>query len=184
MSEELVVALCSPTLAGLKTGSLFVCPLEEAGDLRESIRWMNRRFSRRGMRMLPMKRLRRGILVYLYRPGMLEKDLGNAMAREILAARAYPVEHPELCVGELIRRLRQARGFPHEIGLFLGYPPEDVQGFMTQGGRKAKLTGAWQVYENEEQAKLTFAKYKKCTKTLCRAYHQYHSLDRLVVSSS
>ena len=30
----------------------------------------------------------------------------------------------------LIKRLNEDAEFPHEIGLFPGYPPEDVRGFI------------------------------------------------------
>ena len=71
MSEDLVVAHCAPTLAGLKTGSLFVCPKESLPVLRESLRSLNRRFGEKGIRVLPLKELKRGILIYLYRPRLL-----------------------------------------------------------------------------------------------------------------
>lgn len=37
ISEELVVSHCSPTMAGLKTGSLFSCPAEESAMLAEDV---------------------------------------------------------------------------------------------------------------------------------------------------
>ena len=55
MQEELLVIQCSPTMAGLKTGSLFTCPLEDRRTLTDTIRQMNRRFGSRGIRILPMK---------------------------------------------------------------------------------------------------------------------------------
>ena len=38
MSEENVVRLCAPTLAGIKTGSLFPCPYENRETLLMEIR--------------------------------------------------------------------------------------------------------------------------------------------------
>ena len=38
------------------------------------------------------------------------------------------------CIVKLIGRLQENEGFPHEIGLFLGYPPEDVLGFIENKG--------------------------------------------------
>ena len=35
MSEELVVRQCAPTLAGIKTGSLFSCPCDSPEELRQ-----------------------------------------------------------------------------------------------------------------------------------------------------
>lgn len=43
ISEELVVNHCSPTMAGLKTGSLFSCPAKDGGMLAGDIRDLNKR---------------------------------------------------------------------------------------------------------------------------------------------
>ena len=42
MSEELVVRQCAPTLAGIKTGSLFSCPCDSPEELRQEVRRINR----------------------------------------------------------------------------------------------------------------------------------------------
>ena len=36
--------------------------------------------------------------------------------------------------------------FPHEMGLLLGYPVEDVTGFMVHGGKNSLYSGYWKVY--------------------------------------
>ena len=82
----------------------------------------------------------------------------------------------------MIRRLRQSGEFPHEIGLFLGYPPEDVQGFITQGPDCCKCSGCWKVYGNEDQARKKFAQYKKCTQIYCRLWAAGSSVERLTVA--
>ena len=46
--------------------------------------------------------------------------------------------------------------FPHEMGLLLGYPPEDVEGFILQNGRNALCSGYWKVYEDAESKLRTF----------------------------
>lgn len=147
MSEDLVVAHCAPTLAGLKTGSLFVCPKESLPVLRESLRSLNRRFGEKGIRVLPLKELKRGILIYLYRPRLLEADLRDPLAERLLRERAYPLTTADQAVAELAHRLRSRVDFPHEIGIFLGYPPADVEGFLTYGGSRAQgqrhLAGLW-----------------------------------------
>ena len=70
--------------------------------------------------------------------------------------------------------------FPHEIGLFLSYPPEDVKGFLEH--RPCKCVGCWKVYENEEAAKKTFAKYKACTRVYCRQLASGIDIERLTVA--
>lgn len=41
MSEEMLVCHCSPTLAGLKTGSLFSCPYRSKKKIIREIRSLN-----------------------------------------------------------------------------------------------------------------------------------------------
>ena len=57
--------------------------------------------------------------------------------------------------------------FPHEVGLFLSYPPEDVKGFIDHRTNNFKCAGLWKVYGDEEKARSLFAKYKKCTEIYC-----------------
>ena len=67
---------------------------------------------------------------------------------------------------ELSRRMRSAKagGFPHEIGLFLGYPLEDVTGFIAAGGAEYRCSGCWKVYGDVEQAQRLFRRYAACRK--------------------
>lgn len=181
MSESILVHNGAPTLAGLKTGNLFACPKEDRNRLCESLRGMNRRLRPRGVRILPVKSLGGRILIYLYRPERLRLDLSDGAAKGMLAARGYPVEDPDRCVAELIRRLRTEGDFPHEVGLFLGYPPEDVSGFIARGAKDAKCVGTWKVYGDEAAARRKFALYHKCTKIYREAYGRHRSLERLTV---
>lgn len=184
VSEELVVAQCSPTMAGLKTGSLFACPMEDRAALAASIRRMNAHFVPRGIRMMPVKYMRERVLIYVYRPAALAHDLQQPDAVQMLTEAHYPVGSVDRCVAELMRRLRQGDAFPHEIGLFLGYPAEDVRGFIRLGARRAKCVGAWRVYGDPEAAQRQFARLKKCTRVYCAAYQRHRSLDRLIVTRS
>ena len=58
-----------------------------------------------------------------------------------------------------MRRLQRFEAFPHEIGLFLSYPPEDVRGFIEHKGHESKCDGCWKVYGDAERAKKTFRTY-------------------------
>ena len=181
MSEETLIRHCAPTLAGLKTGSLFTCPIEGKEALLESIRRINRRFSEKGLRLLPLRFSEKKALVYLYRPARLSQDLSNATAARILQEQGYPTGNCQQCILQLARKLRSQPDFPHEIGLFLGYPAEDVCGFIEQGPDCCKCTGCWKVYADEESARKAFARYKKCTKVYCDRWKKGADIDRLAV---
>ena len=55
MSEELVVRQCAPTLAGIKTGSLFPCPYENRETLLMEIRQYNQVLVPKGLCLLPLR---------------------------------------------------------------------------------------------------------------------------------
>ena len=59
MCEDLLAEQCAPTMAGLKTGSLFPCPKEDRGELHAGIRALNARLVPKGLRILPVKTLGR-----------------------------------------------------------------------------------------------------------------------------
>ena len=50
------------------------------------------------------------------------------------------------------------------MGLFLGYPPEDVRGFIENRAAGCKLIGCWKVYGDVDAAKEKFASFERCTR--------------------
>ena len=60
------------------------------------------------------------------------------------------------------------KDFPHEIGVFLGYPIEDVKGFIESPHSGYKTVGTWKVYSNEECAAKTFEQYRRCSQNICQ----------------
>ena len=129
-AEETVVRQCAPTLAGIKTGSLFPCPYDSRQQLLADIRRMNRVLVPRGLCLLPMRLGQGRALLYLYRPQALRRDLDDDLSCRLLRQAGYPCGSCGQCVARLVQRLRTEEEFPHEVGLFLSYPPEDVQGFI------------------------------------------------------
>lgn len=183
MTDDYLVRHCAPTLAGIKTASLFTCPYEERGAIMDAIRRTNQRLRGKGLRVLPLRFSDKKALIYLYRPAKLSADLRDCTAEKILRQCGYPCNSCEHCVVKLARRLREQEGFPHEIGLFLGYPPEDVCGFMEKGPECCKCTGCWKVYGDEESAKKKFAQYRKCTRVYCDQWAKGKDIERLAVAT-
>ena len=143
---------------------------------------LNRRLKPKGLRALPLRTSAHKALIYVYRPRRLAQDLTDALAAELLRQQGYLPGSCQQTLVQMIRRLRQSGEFPHEIGLFLGYPPEDVQGFITQGPGCCKCSGCWKVYCNEDQARKKFAQYKKCTQIYRRLWAAGSSVERLTVA--
>ena len=182
MSEELLVRHCSPTLAGMKTGNMFTCTFVDVIEMRNCVRCWNQMLVKKGLRVLPLRFRGDRALVYVYRPSKLSHDLGCDMACGILKEYGYETSAPEQCIIKLIKRLEENGEFPHEIGLFLGYPPEDVRGFIENHGADCKCVGCWKVYGDADAAQRLFAKYKKCTDIYCTMFANGRPIERLTVA--
>lgn len=182
MSEELIVDFASPTLAGIKTGSLFSGECGGKEELSEFAARMNRRLTPHGLRLMPLRFNEKRALMYIYRPEKLREDLDDPLAKEILGALGYPLESGGRCIAKLAKRVRENKTFPHEIGLFLGYPSEDVKGFIS--GEKPKCTGMWKVYGDIDSAKSKFDAYRNCTRIMREYYRRTKSMDKLIMGCS
>lgn len=84
------------------------------------------------------------------------------------------------CLNYLKTRMSLQKGFPHEIGIFLGYPLEDVKGFIENSGRHFKICGQWKVYSDTKRAEKLFAKYAECSDRFCACLSQGQSIEDLV----
>jgi len=172
---------CAPTLAGIKTGSLYAVEKEESEGLQKKLILLNRKFASKGIRFVMFKRSSKRVLVYLYRPDMLRKDLSDPDTVSLLKSYGYSLKNVETCVKELAVRLDTHESFPHEVGVFLGYPPKDVIGFIKNPHNGVRLSGCWKVYSDEEKAEKLFEKYRKCTEAYGNMLMMGRTLDRMVV---
>ena len=164
MSEQSIIKHCAPTLAGLKTGNLFTTSYKSKKQLDQEIERLNKRLSGRGIRVVRLRARQGRALIYIFRPGKLLGDLDSREARDILARFGYQEpDETASCIERLSRRISSCSDFPHEIGLFLGYPPEDVKGFIELGGQACKTSGYWKVYGDVQAAEKRFRQFTKCT---------------------
>ena len=83
-------------------------------------------------------------------------------------------------LARLRARLAQGGAFPHEIGLFLDYPPGDVEAFIQTGGVGCKLCGYWKVYGDVDGARERFACYDACRLCLCRMLAAGNTISQLL----
>ena len=170
---------CAPALAGIKSADLisWTGAPEEGAALVERFA---RELAGAGISVELLCRCERHGLILVYRRGLLERQLERQEVRYMLRRDGYPVDKGlEAMLGCLSRRLRECREFPHEVGLFLGYPAEDVEGFRDHGGRDYKCCGLWKVYSDVERAQTCFRRYGCCRRALCRRLEQGRSLGEV-----
>ena len=188
MLDRAIINHASPTLAGLKLGSLINLVtgegfFEEFAGLSEELR-------EKGVRLMILRLLSGKALVYVYRPLDLERILDDKEVQGFLAGCGYICFDTDSAIQTLRKRLncsvassQNTDSFPHEIGVFLGYPLEDVIGFIENGGRNCLSCGCWKVYANECAALKAFARFEKCKSVYQRLFASGCPLSRLTVAA-
>lgn len=181
MPASEIVEYCAPTLAGIKTGSLFSIKNNDKRYVVKRLRKLNHLMRQYGLRIIPLKYAKDYTLIYVYRPEYLDKDLNDPVAIDILNEKGYIDKNADLCVCHLVERLRDSADFPHEIGLFLGYPPEDVKGFINSPDAGVKCVGYWKVYGDVKNALTQFRRINRCTEIYKERVRHGTPLEELIV---
>ena len=181
MSEDVLVRNSSPTLAGIKTGSLFSCAFRSGDEMRRCLRQWNRILRPKGIRAVSVRYGHGRGLIYVFCNRQLYRDLTDPKTVEILTPLGYNCEEPGRCIALLRQRMKRSDPFPHEIGLFLGYPPDDVIGFI-RDAKAYKYAGLWKVYGDVSKARALFDAYKACTEAYCTRFCGGCTVEDLAVA--
>lgn len=165
MLETQVALQCAPLLTGIKISNLLNVGTDKKKEAMAlfhgtavSFRILYEQEGRISMLLYQKEQLE----TYLDRKEsrLLLKDLGCGEMNldEILEQ-----------VAEGYQRHMEGRGgFPHEIGLLLGYPVEDVRSFVEKEGREFLYSGYWKVYGNLTGALRIFEAYDRAREAVIR----------------
>lgn len=183
--ERYLIRHCAPTLASLKTASLFRLSFETETELCAQLRAWNRQLCDKGLFLMTLRRSESDALVYVCRKSHLQRDLKQPGVAGLLSQYGYEKTDAGYALVQLKKRLQAESdgGFPHEIGIFLGYPLDDVIGFIENSGKNSKLSGCWKVYCNEQEAKKQFARIQKCRETYARLWKMGRTVRQLTVAA-
>ena len=157
--DRLLAAYCSPALAGIKPANLVSCDRTIYPDLPEQLETYREAFAPRGMRFEIVCACRARYLLLVYNEAQLERYMQDERVQHVLR-----------------KRIACTDGFPHEIGLFLGYPIEDVVGFIRYSGRGCKLSGYWKVYGDAEAASRLFDRLSRVCHAVTKRVEQGETL--------
>lgn len=181
--ERSLIEHCSPTLASLKVGSLFSFLSPACDELHAQVRALNEQLSEKGLSLRLVKSLGSRELCYLYRTSHLNAVLADLDNAAFLRSHGYEDMDAHCVLETLCRRLEDNPDFPHEIGLFLGYPLGDVIGFIANQGKNCLCCGMWKSYTDKAAAQKLFAKFSKCTEVYKRMHKHGRTLNQLTVAA-
>lgn len=182
--QKSLIEHAAPTLAGLKTASMFNCSYSSEDTIREELQRLNEDFNEKGLYFEILRVRAKTVLIYVYRENKLNHDLNQEQTRLLLKRLGY--DNPtdiQASLKELKMRLVHSNEFPHEIGLFLGYPFEDVLGFITHCGLNCKCCGYWKVYGDEGKAKRLFSQFTQCREIYKKLFLMGKTINQLIVAA-
>lgn len=156
--EYHIARQCAPVLTGVKPANILilkeetdceVCSCLKGTGISSCLLWEGK-----------------GRKIWLvYKEEKLQEVIRKTEYREFLKKEGYDGVDMKELIGLLGRRFSSHQcggtGFPHEMGIFLGYPLADVKGFIEHGGKDYLYQGYWKVYENVEERKRMFSIYNR-----------------------
>ena len=169
--ERDLLNFASPALLGRKQANLFSFSMNCLTDYRKEIERYKKELAPLGISVEYLYCRYDRVYLLVYRKDMMLQYLRQPAVREFLIGEGYPETigeeeslYQSLCI--LRKHILQDQDFPHEVGFFFGYPPEDVFAFIREKGRNYKLVGDWKVYGDGKAALRTFRSYARCRKRL------------------
>ncbi len=166
--EHLLGLHGAPTFTGLKAGTLLSFRKSKFEDFDGLLSSYEQCFTCKGISVFRLAEGEEYVLILFYRRRELEEILNRKTAKNILLKCGYEgMDTLNEKLGYLAERIRLKKSFPHEVGLFLDYPPEDVAGFIEHKGQGFVCSGYWKVYANENETRALFERYTECTKEFC-----------------
>lgn len=143
---EIQIALqCAPVIAGLKISNLLIVQKEYLDTIRTMLKETQLTYE--------ILLCRKGqITLLIYKELEVKNYLAQDRVKELLSKLGYA----SCTLKKLLKGVKEGyemymekkKEFPHELGILLGYPPEDVQGFIENRGENFLYAGYWKVYEN------------------------------------
>lgn len=163
---------CAPVISGIKISNLLTIPAKSLRELSAVLKKTELSF-----RILYPGRERLVILIYR------ETELKEYLEREEVMAFIYKCGYETSDISKIfpvfvkryMRYMELKQDFPHELGLFLGYPIEDVEGFIKENGKNYLYSGYWKVYKDTELKIRLFKDYERVQTEIVRLL--YEGLD-------
>lgn len=155
--QELAAGQCAPVIFNIKPSNLLIIDKKYARALKSLI-------DTTGLKARCFEHTDDRQVWFLFREEALTRQLFEPANRAFIEEFGYrenmDLDEMLACAARRFRMYKKGEiDFPHEMGIFLGYPLADVQGFIKHKGRNCLCSGYWKVYDNVHQARETFRLY-------------------------
>ena len=155
---HIIIEHLGPTILGIKPAELLNVSLYDQ-MIWEEFKTLFFQLEHLGLREIRQLNGRQQVI--FYHRVTLDTVLREKHNQEFLKAFDYPETYSlDSYLYHVLRKIR-SKTFPHEIGIFLGYPLKDVLGFMKQIPLTYVKTHGWRIYGDEQTSDKIYEKYQQ-----------------------
>lgn len=153
---------CMPTLIAIKPSCIISVNKKYIESKKEFTKFLEAELNPFGCEYSILYEEEQSYTLFLYNPIVMEKTLTKQENKGILSYYGYDFNENYVYNTLFLLKTRyeaykrKQSDFPHELGILLGYPVEDVVDYIKNDGKNYKFCGFWKVYHNVEQAKKIF----------------------------
>lgn len=174
--ERQLALQCAPVIAGIKISNLLVVGNHNEKLLEDFIRGTEMSYFR-------FLSANQKTTYLLFRRKELDDYLKDEKVRTLLNDLGYADTRLEIVLANFQKKYQTYMDnhieFPHEMGLLLGYPVEDVLGFILNDGQKFLYSGYWKVYEDLHKKVQLFKSYEDAQTEQVRMLISGMTLDEI-----
>ena len=175
--ETKLVLQCAPLIKGIKMSNLLIVSSKDEDAVRIILK-------KTGILHYRLLRQDEKTTFLLFRKMQLATHLNAPEVQRILKVNGYH----DLSLGGILRTFQyryqtyvdQGEGFPHEMGLLLGYPLEDVLGFIEHKGKNYLYSGYWKVYADVASKRKIFDAYEEAKEELIVLLANGHGIRPII----
>lgn len=175
--ETQLALQCAPLLTGIKISNMLIVNLKD----KEKVIHL---FGDSSISFYILYMSDRKVVFLLYDTEKLIQYIHKVGIRKLMILLGYQDYDLISILKELAKRyqgyMQNVRAFPHELGFLLGYPMEDVVGFIVNQGKNPIYTGYWKVYENPVDKLKLFEQYRMAKDMVIRLVAQGEGVQKLL----
>ena len=183
--DSLIIQYSAPSICGIKPSNLF--SVSKADFCKREFQKWRQRLIQEGLESFFIELKEKRVLVFIYNPYQIDSMLSEKSVQKYLKSKGYDLSEGTAFFSELKMRLQKSlcgysdkAGFPHEIGILLGYPLEDVVAFEKCSGKNCKYCGTWKCYSDEKKARLCENKFRECSLLCSKWFEEGFSLTQII----
>lgn len=178
--KELKIQLilqCAPLIAGLKISNLLIIKNEQMNLLQAIM-------EKSDITCYHLVSDEEKSTYILFRKMQMEEYILTSQVQETLKEFGYASFQMENVLLEFklryISYLYNGKSFPHEMGILLGYPREDVNGFVQNSGKNYLISGYWKVYDSLLEKQSLFKKFDQAVEILIQLVYYGVSIEDIL----